>query len=122
MPALAALLSAAAVAAAASPFPRENNCDLPEERQVTACTNAQYQAWDKSLNVEYKAALGRTPDEQKPLLVKAQRLWMQYRDANCAIGFGHGGTVSSYLGAQCLLNMTRDRAKELHGLHDDDTD
>ncbi len=122
MPALAVLLSAAAVTTAPPVFPREKSCDLPEQRQVSACMNEQYQAWDKSLNSEYKGALGRTPDEQKPLLVKAQRLWVQYRDANCAIGFAHAGTVASYLGAQCLLNMTRDRAKELHGLHDDDTD
>jgi uncharacterized protein YecT (DUF1311 family) len=119
---LAALLSAAVVGAASSPFPPDNKCDLPEERQVVACTEEQRSAWDKSLNAEYRAALGRVVPEQKPLLIKAQRIWVQYRDANCAVGFAHGGTVSSYLGEQCLLDMTRERTKELRGLHDDDTD
>ncbi len=91
-------------------------------QEVDACTQAQVKAWDYSLNAEYQNALVRVPDNQRPLLVEAQRLWVKYRNANCAVEFAHGGTVSAYLGKQCILNMTRDRSKELHGLHDDDTD
>ena len=67
-------------------------------------------------------AEARLTPEQRPLLLKAQRIWVQYRDANCAVDFAHEGTVADYLGNKCLLTMTRDRTKELHSLHDEDTD
>ena len=103
-------------------YPAENNCDFPDQPQVAGCTYEQYKAWDKALDGEYKAAMARLEPKRRPILLKAQRIWVQYRDANCAIGFAHGGTVADYLGEQCMLNMTRDRTKELHELHIDDTD
>ncbi len=114
------LPSAAQVGSRPLTFPKANNCDMPTDREVADCAEDQANAWDKSLNAEYKAALGRVTGDQRLLLVKAQRLWVQYRDANCAVEFAHGGTVSRYLGEQCVLNMTQDRAKELHSLHTDD--
>ncbi len=103
-------------------LPKDSSCDLPTEREVNACTYKQRKTWDRSLNAEYRAALARVSDEQRPALVKAQRFWVQYRDANCAVEYAHAGTVATYLGEQCVLNMTRARAKELHGLHDEDDD
>ena len=103
-------------------FPKDSNCDLPDERAAYACVYDSYKLWDKSLNKEYKAALARIDPDRRSLLIKAQRFWVLYRDANCAVGYAHGGTVSTYLGNQCLLDMTRDRTKELHVLHIDDSD
>ena len=103
-------------------FPKVRDCNLPAEREAYACIYDNYKVWDKSLNEEYRAALARIDADRRPLLVKAQRSWVVYRDANCAVGYAHGGTVSTYLGNQCLLDMTRDRSKELHVLHIDDSD
>ncbi len=94
-------------------FPKEMKCDGPTDRQVAVCTKNQADLWDKSLNVEYKNALQRVTDESRPLLIKAQRLWVQFRDANCAVQFAQGGTVATYYGEQCVLDTTKSRAEEL---------
>jgi uncharacterized protein YecT (DUF1311 family) len=104
-----------------SAFPKAKNCDRPTDREVAACTQQQAKAWDTILNAEYKAALGRVNENQRPLLVKAQRLWIQFRDAKCAVQRAHGGTISGYLVEQCLLETTQERAKQLRSLHTDET-
>jgi len=47
--------------------------------------------------------------------VSAQRLWIQYRDSNCAAerGLYNGGTAASPAYLACLEAMTRARTKEL---------
>lgn len=101
-------------------FPSEKSCDLPTVQENAACTEQQAKAWNDSLNAEYRDALKRLEPERRALLLKAQRLWVQYRDANCAVAFAHEGTISGFLGQSCLLQMTKDRAKELHSLSDED--
>jgi uncharacterized protein YecT (DUF1311 family) len=100
-------------------YPPDRNCDSGDDRETADCTWDQYQAWDKALNAEYKAVLNRAPSEVQPLIVKSQRAWIQYRDANCAIRSSRPGVVAAYFANQCLLDMTRDRTKELHGLLDE---
>jgi uncharacterized protein YecT (DUF1311 family) len=53
-------------------------------------------------------------------LVKAQRAWIDYRDAECdAFGFqARGGTMEPMLVAGCLANITDKRTKELKELED----
>ena len=102
------------------PFPGENNCDLPTVGEVATCTRDQAKSWDDSLNAEYRDAIKRLEPERRPLLMKAQQLWVRYRDANCAVGFSHGGTVSGYLGQKCILEMTEARSRELHWLSSED--
>jgi len=95
-------------------FPNDVNCDRRwTVRETAACTGEQADLWDKSLNAEYKNALQRVTDDSRPHLVKAQRLWVQFRDANCAVQFAQGGTVAQYYGQKCVLDTTRNRAKEL---------
>jgi len=46
----------------------------------------------------------------------AQRLWVQYRDANC-LYYGMGeGTIARLDAGECMRSMTEARAKELEGL------
>jgi uncharacterized protein YecT (DUF1311 family) len=53
-------------------------------------------------------------------LVKAQRAWIDYRDAECnAAGFqARGGTMEPMLVAGCLADITDKRTKELKELED----
>lgn len=106
--------------AAQGGFPKETNCDRGTVNETTACIQDQADAWNDSLDDEFDAALKRVTKSQRPLLLKAQRLWGQYREANCQVQFAHGGAISGYLGEQCILNLTRERAKELHELHSED--
>lgn len=119
---LALMAPSALQAATSSGFPKEIKCDRPELNDIVTCQQGQVNVWDAILNTEYRTALKRVDENQRPLFVKAQRIWIQYRDANCAVQFAHPGTISTYLGEECLLNMTRQKAKELRELHTEDDD
>ncbi|MBZ0149205.1 MAG: lysozyme inhibitor LprI family protein [Pseudorhodoplanes sp.] len=69
--------------------------------------------WDKRLNEAYRETLKEGPREQREQLRKAQRLWLQYRDANCDYYGLSEGSIARVLAASCLFDMTKARAKEL---------
>ena len=53
---------------------------------------------------------------QRDQLRAAQRLWVQYRDANC-LYYGLGeGTIARLDAGECMRSMTEARAKEFEGL------
>lgn len=70
---------------------------------------------DAQLNAAYKQLRGRLDAADGQRLVAAQRLWIQYRDANCAAerDLYDGGTAASPAYLACLEAMTRARTKEL---------
>ena len=64
----------------------------------------------------YKQALEDAQPKQREQLRAAQRLWIQYRDANC-LYYGMGeGTIARLDAGECMRSMTEARAKELEGL------
>jgi uncharacterized protein YecT (DUF1311 family) len=50
---------------------------------VVECVQAKTNAVDQRLNAAYKALEARIEANQRQSLLSAQRLWVQYRDANC---------------------------------------
>jgi len=116
---LSMALTVVGAAAALPPWPPDKNCDSPDAGVIARCTWEQYQAWDKALNAEYKSVSERIPDNVRPLLVRSQRAWIQYRDANCAILASREGVVATYYSNRCLLDMTRSRTRELRLLPDE---
>jgi uncharacterized protein YecT (DUF1311 family) len=77
------------------------------------CMSSETEQQDARLNKNYKAAMQGLQQEQKTQLRDAQRLWIKYRDANCALlGSLTGGTIDSVNGASCLLDMTKERADD----------
>jgi uncharacterized protein YecT (DUF1311 family) len=50
----------------------------------------------------------------------AQRLWIQYRDANCLYYDLGEGTITRIEAGNCMYRMTRARAEELEGKEDRD--
>lgn len=78
------------------------------------CIAAELGAQDVRLNRSYRAAMGALGADQQTRLRDAQRLWIQYRDANCTLlGSLTGGSIDRINGAACLLGMTQERADEL---------
>jgi uncharacterized protein YecT (DUF1311 family) len=67
------------------------------------------------LNAAYKEIRGKLDGEDAKRLVAAQRLWIQYRDANCTAEreLYAGGTAANPVYLACLEAMTRARTKEL---------
>jgi uncharacterized protein YecT (DUF1311 family) len=69
---------------------------------------------DKRLNAAYQRALKEAQsDKQREQLRKAQRLWIQFRDAECEYYELGEGTIARIYGGECMLNLTRARAEEL---------
>ena len=54
--------------------------------------------------------------EQRDQLRTAQRLWIQYRDANCLYYDLGEGTIARLDAGECMRSMTEVRAKELENL------
>ena len=83
--------------------------------EMVDCLNAKTAQWDKKLNAAYKAALDAAQGKQRDQLRAAQRLWVQYRDANCTYYFMGEGSIARVEAADCTYRMTKARAEELSG-------
>lgn len=110
---LSAVLALVSVARAADEA--EPSCD-GNTYQMVECLKAKTAQWDKRLNAAYQKALGTAGDKQREQLRTAQRLWVQYRDANC-LYYGMGeGTIARLDAGECMRSLTEARAKELEGI------
>ena len=93
----------------------EQSCD-GNTYQMVECLKARTARWDKRLNAAYQKALEAAGNAQRDQLRAAQRLWVQYRDANC-LYYGMGeGTIARLDAGECMRSLTEARAKELEGL------
>lgn len=116
--AAAALTGAAVSAFAGDQGEPEQSCD-GSTYEMVECLKAQTAQWDKKLNAAYKSALDAAQPKQREQLRVAQRLWVQYRDANC-LYYGLGeGTIARIEAGDCMLRMTKSRALELEGKRED---
>ena len=113
--AAAVIVALVSVACAADQGDPEPSCD-GNTFQMVECLKDKTAQWDKRLNVAYQQALKSANDKQRDQLRAAQRLWIQYRDANC-LYYGLGeGTIARLDAGECMRSMTEVRAKELEGL------
>jgi uncharacterized protein YecT (DUF1311 family) len=80
---------------------------------VVECVQAKTDAADQRLNAAYRALQAQIDAAQRQPLLAAQRLWVEYRDANCAFYGAKDGSVRQVQAAECLRSMTEDRAREL---------
>ena len=93
----------------------ERSCD-GNTFQMVECLKAKTAQWDKRLNVAYQKAVQDAQPAQRDQLRVAQRLWIQYRDANC-LYYGLGeGTIARLDAGECMRSMTEARAGEFEGL------
>jgi uncharacterized protein YecT (DUF1311 family) len=103
-------LAAPAIAADNS----EKHCD-GSTYEIVECLKVQTAQWDKRLNAAYQQALKDAEPKQREQLRVAQRLWVQYRDANC-LYYGLGeGTIARVEAGYCMMELTQTRALELEG-------
>ena len=80
------------------------------------CITAETQRQDARLNKAYKALIAELSPERKKQLQEAQRVWIKYRDANCAFyDDPDGGTLARVNANACMMTSTAERAGELEG-------
>ena len=94
----------------------DQSCDGSTAEMVD-CLGAKTVRWDKRMTIAYQEALKNAASpQQHDQLRAAQRLWIQYRDANC-LYYGLGeGTIARLDAGECMRRMTEARARELEGL------
>jgi uncharacterized protein YecT (DUF1311 family) len=115
--AAAALIGAAVSAYAGDQGDPEPECGVSTYEMVD-CLNAKAAQWDKRMGVAYQRALKAAQPKQRDQLRVAQRLWIQYRDANCLYYFMGEGTIARVEAADCTYMMTKARTEELEGKED----
>ncbi len=104
-------------------------CADPQTQiEMNACAEREWQAADRALNEAYgqaRAAMRRLdadfPQEARgaeAALREAQRAWITFRDAACAVeGWPmRGGSAELLLIHGCLARLTRQRTEDLLGL------
>lgn len=87
--------------------------DAPSTLAILACVQEKAETADRRLNAAYRALRERIDPAQSQKLREAQRLWIRYRDANCAFYAAQEGSIGRVQAAECLRAMTEDRAQEL---------
>ncbi|WP_395775213.1 lysozyme inhibitor LprI family protein [Agrobacterium pusense] len=108
---------------------QEPNCKEPQtQADMTICAGKDYEKADKELNIAYQKLRKLLIERDKSAdadgkgatdaLVTAQRAWVAFRDANCAVaGFqARGGSMEPMLISSCLAEMSGKRAEELRQL------
>jgi uncharacterized protein YecT (DUF1311 family) len=91
---------------------------------IDACLGREHDAWDVILNENYRAAVAAAKEQDASLkeqaiepgaaasLVKAQRAWVAFRDAECDRRFElyKDGSIRTNIASSCLLQLTASRA------------
>jgi uncharacterized protein YecT (DUF1311 family) len=111
----AAMCLAASLAHAGDQGDPEKSCD-GNTYEMVECLKARTAQWDKRMTIAYQQALKDSVPQQHDQLRAAQRLWIQYRDANC-LYYGLGeGTIARIDAGECMRSMTEARARELEDI------
>lgn len=89
-----------------------NNASTTQAMQ--GCIADEYTSQDARLNQAYKKLTSALSASRKKELQAAQRLWIQYRDANCQFyADPDGGSIATINAASCTLQMAAQRAQEI---------
>ncbi|MHB2208980.1 lysozyme inhibitor LprI family protein [Methylobacterium sp. CM6257] len=108
---LSAMLIAAGPARAADP------CAASTQMDLNACAATAYDRADAAMNQAYGRLMKQIGPEAKDGLRAAQKAWLPFRDASCALeAMGvEGGSMQPQVRADCLARVTAARVKVLNG-------
>jgi uncharacterized protein YecT (DUF1311 family) len=109
----AAALVGAAAFAYADPID-DKSCDGSTYEMVD-CLKEKTAYWDTRMNAAYQQKLKDAEGKQREQLRAAQRLWVQFRDANCLYFDLGEGTIARIDAGDCMYRLTKSRAEELQG-------
>ena len=110
---LTALVAIPATASADMYSAEYQACNQSTTVDIVECVSSAGKKWDARLKPAFDALVERSEPAQLPALEQAQRLWAEYRDANCTFYAGAGGTLAQTEAAECFRAMTRARVCEL---------
>ena len=81
------------------------------------CNERELKRQDDDLNKSYRTLVAKLSPQRRQQLVKAQRAWVNFRDANCGFYLNpDGGSAARLSSSSCILTTTAERAKEIKDL------
>jgi uncharacterized protein YecT (DUF1311 family) len=83
--------------------------------EMVECLKTKTAEWDTRMTMSYQKALKDAGPARREQLRAVQRLWIQYRDANCLYYDMGEGTIARIEAGECMRRMTEARARELEG-------
>jgi uncharacterized protein YecT (DUF1311 family) len=95
-------------------------CNKPSSgAEETNCFFQAYKEADQELNLTYAQIRKVVSGDELTKLREAQRLWIAFRDANCAAErqLYSGGSAASMVYAACMEADTRQRTAELKTMY-----
>jgi len=98
-----------------SAFANED-CKNPQSQlAMNTCAAKDYEREDARLNQNYKELVAKLDAERKSQLKGVQLAWIKFRDLQCEYDSAQyqGGTIYSLVHSTCLLQMTKQRNKDL---------
>jgi urease subunit beta len=100
------------------PLPADaQNCTSPQTQlDMNFCADQRYQASDAALNAAWGPAFAFAKQiGQGDALLSAQRQWLAYRDAACAVHITPyaGGSIQPLIYSNCLADVTDARTRML---------
>jgi uncharacterized protein YecT (DUF1311 family) len=99
---------------------KDSACPSPlSGAEETACFASALKKSDADLNQLYGRIQKVVEGDDLAELKTAQRLWMQFRDANCQAEYSlySGGSAAPMVKLACLEGMTRHRTEELNVMY-----
>jgi len=92
---------------------------------INKATNDLTASYDSLLNVYYQKLLNSLNNEDKNILIVAQRAWMSFRDAETKLiwtmakeEYSGGGTIQSNIATDSFSYMVKQRALEMYTYYD----
>jgi uncharacterized protein YecT (DUF1311 family) len=113
------VIAACALAGAADAGPQADPCKTrANQLELTQCADRQSAKGDALLNQTHRKLLADLDEQHRGLLQKAQRAWVAFRDADCALDASAvlGGSLYPMQVAECRAAMADARIKELQAL------
>jgi len=96
-------------------------CNQQDQRQAYQCMQQQLKTDKAKMNKLYDRIYLQYDDNNKLLLEKSQKAWLNYRDTQCnelmgSLTYGALGLASGFAHLDCEINSTTFRLKELSSL------
>lgn len=92
-----------------------NNSFAQTQSEMNVTANAKYKKADAELNKVYKQLMSILDQNEKPLLIQAEKDWVKYRDSHCKFEVSQyeGGSIQPLIYSTCLEELTRKRITEI---------
>lgn len=85
------------------------------QREINDDAYNNYEKADAELNLVYQQLMKKLDTNEKALLTKAQKNWLEFRDAHCEFEAeeNEGGSMQPMVWAMCLEDITKTRINDL---------